>query len=192
VSTCSRSSISGRLTSKRVAQHVLELHALPAQRELVARRSARRRAVVHEPDHLQGLSLDHRYGGLRRGGERSDPLQHFHGVADRREPVAQLVREDREELVLGPVGLALRLARALLERDVARDLRRTDHPAAFVVDRRDRERDVDAATALRDPLGLEVPDARTGADPREDRVLLARALGRMISRIDCPIASSAL
>ena len=175
---CSRSSISGRLTSSASSRTSWSFTRFLRSGELVARDPRDVQQVFHEADHLLGLPVDHVERGLRLGRDRPLDHQRLHRVADRRQPVPQLVSQDREELVLDPVGLAEHLARAFLERDVARDLRGADHAAAAIVDRRDRERDVDAPAVLREPHGLEVTDALARAQPRQDHLLLARALRR--------------
>ena len=60
-------------------------------------------------------------------------LRDQRGLADRRERIAQLVRERREELVLAPVGFAQRRLGALAARDLA--LRRLVQPRVVDGDR---------------------------------------------------------
>ena len=116
---------------------------------------------------------------------------HLQAVAQRCQRIAQLVRQEREELVLAAVRLAQRLLRPLPLGDVAGDLGRADDPAATVSDRRDGQGYVDSAVLLCDPDGLE--------SARSVRRALAspgwldsssRRSGGMISVIDWPTASS--
>ena len=62
--------------------------------------------------------------------------------------------------------------------DVARDLRRADHAARIVVNRRDRQRNRDERAVLPLPDRLEVRDRLTGADARQDHVFFGLAIGR--------------
>ena len=61
--------------------------------------------VVDEPRHVIGLPADHIAGPVHRGLRDVVALHDVHGVADRRQRVAQLVGQHRQELVLAPVGL---------------------------------------------------------------------------------------
>ena len=63
--------------------------------------------VVEQPRHVPDLPLDDLVApaDLRLASRR--PMRAMcGGLADRRERIAELVREHREELVLAPVGLA--------------------------------------------------------------------------------------
>ena len=66
--------------------------------------------VIHQPRQLSGLPFDHVDRGVRVRKIGQLTRQHLRGVADGRQRVAQLVREQRQELVL----LAVRLAQRLL------------------------------------------------------------------------------
>ena len=90
-----------------------ELHLVPADPGDVEQ-------VVDEPDHVPELPLHHVAGlGDGVGVARRQP-HHLQAVADRGERVAQLVGEQREELVLPPVGLLQRLLGPLPVGDVVR------------------------------------------------------------------------
>src|SRR2546423_7386563 len=81
-------------------------------------------------------------------------LEHRHAVEDRRQRIAQLMGQRRQELVLSPIGLQQRRFRSLTIRDITCDFRRADHLAAFVFDWRDRQRNREPATVLTSSHGL--------------------------------------
>jgi hypothetical protein len=60
--------------------------------------------------------------------------------------------------------------------DVARDFRRADDPAIGVLDRRNRERDVDQAAVLAPANGFVVIDALAAPDASENPALLGLAV----------------
>ena len=88
---------------------------LAAQIDVAARDARDVQQVVDQPREVLHLPLDHvaRPGELRIG--QRAPAHDLDRVADRRERIAQLVREHGEELVLVPVGFLQRRfdARAL-------------------------------------------------------------------------------
>src|SRR5689334_16745863 len=75
-----------------------------------------------------------------------------------------------DEEVLSP-------APALLGGDVAGDDRGADDAAAGVLDRRDRQRDVETDAVLADPLGLIGLESLARAHPVEDLLLLVLVVG---------------
>src|SRR6185503_12717366 len=86
-------------------------------------------------------------------------------------------RLDRREGVLDTVvklveEQALQILRPLALADVARDLRGPDDPSASVADGTDRQRDVDAASVLGHPDGVERLDTLAAPQPGEDLLLL--------------------
>jgi hypothetical protein len=106
-----------------------------AQFEHAARDARDVEQVVDQARHLRDLALDHfdRFLDFRI----RQALQVEGGVAHRRERVAKLVREDRDELVLAAAGfLALQLG-TFAVRDVAPDFRCADDATAGVAHRRD-------------------------------------------------------
>ena len=74
--------------------------------------------------------------------------------------------------------LPLALLRLPLARDVADDLRCADDIAGVVPDGRDRQRDEDALAVASPPLGLEMLDATSGLEARDDLVFLGDAVLR--------------
>lgn len=70
---------------------------------------------------MRHLALDHVAAALEQGIVAAARLQQPHRHADRRERVAQLVREDRQEFVLALVGLAQRGVAGQPLGDVLRD-----------------------------------------------------------------------
>ena len=102
-------------------------------------------------------------------------LQRLERVAHRRQRIAQLVRERREELVLAPVGLPQRRASARCLRSVTSraifEAPTTD--AAVVPNRRDGQRDVRrCCPSLRRPHGVEVLEALARSQIRARIVVL--------------------
>ena len=101
--------------------------------------------VVEQARHVRELPVDHPARVRHHGHGRAGPEQP-RGIADRRERVAQLVAEGRDELVLAPAGLAQFVLELVSTGDVA------DHgdPALHlaVADHRG-VRGVDPATAER-------------------------------------------
>ena len=97
---------------QRAPDDVGEVDPLGAQRDLAARDARDVEEIVDEPDEVADLPAEHveRRREQRLGRRRE--LHELHRVRDRRERVAQLVRERRQELVLAPVGLAQRLLAA--------------------------------------------------------------------------------
>ena len=74
--------------------------------------------VVHEPREVLGLAADHVLRSPRLLTVARGAVEQVDAVADRRERVAQLVREHAEELGLEPVRLSDRLVGALVLGDV--------------------------------------------------------------------------
>ena len=102
----------------RPAHQLAQVDARPLELDLPARDARHVEQVVDEPGEVLGLTADDllRARGLLAAGQRA--VEEVDAVADRRERVAQLVREDAEELVLAPVRLAQRLLGALALGDV--------------------------------------------------------------------------
>ena len=82
-----------------------ELGPLFAEFDLAARDPAHVEQVVDKPRQLPDLTLH----DFRRRAQRIAPVpgkpEGSRGVADRRERIAQLMRQHREELVLATVGI---------------------------------------------------------------------------------------
>src|SRR4051812_39034002 len=98
---------------EREVDHRAEAHQLAADRELAARDARDVEEIVDEPRHLVDLAVDHRARPFELRREAALLGEQRDRVADRRERVAQLVRQHGEELVLAPVGFAQRLLRLL-------------------------------------------------------------------------------
>ena len=119
-------------------------------------------------------------------GERMDaPAEAGHEIGRAGRTAERLVgdRLDGGERVLDPVVQLLEQealeGRGLLPLgDVAGDLGRSHHLSRAVVERRDRDREVDPAAVLGDPHRLEMVDPLAAAELREDLVLLGVKLGR--------------
>ena len=109
-------SMSGRTISSAVLDDLAELDGLAVQRDLALRDARHVEQIVDEAGEVRDLPLD----DLAHPGDarvvRRHLVEHLRGRDDRRERIAQLVRQHREELVLAPVRflelLLGRLARA--------------------------------------------------------------------------------
>ena len=139
-STSSRGFVDDQLVAGRVDQrparldgardHLTERDALQPELDLAAGDARDLQQVVDQPDHVVDLPVH----DLERRLERSLGLrqrQRLQRVANRRERIAQLVRQRGQELVLAPVGLLQRGIGALAGADVARDFRGADDAAAL-------------------------------------------------------------
>ena len=96
-----------------------EIDALLAQLDLAAGDARHFHQIVHEPDHVVDLPLHHVVRAAR-AAPSWPAMRRMQRVVNRRQRVAQLVRERRQELVLAPIGFLERLA-ALLDRLARRD-----------------------------------------------------------------------
>jgi hypothetical protein len=90
----------------RLLHRLAHAHRLAPQRHQPAVDARQVEQVVDEAGHVPDLPLDHALRLARLVSARRRHLQHRARVAHRRERVAQLVRQRREELVLAPVLLA--------------------------------------------------------------------------------------
>src|ERR1700722_14676876 len=102
------------------------------------------------------------------------------GVADRGQRIAQLMRQQRHELVFTLLrdperilGSAQRLFGAPPFADIARNLGGADHHAVGIVDGRDGEGYRDSATALGNTLGIKVLHPLAPAQLRDDLAFFA-------------------
>ena len=114
-SSCPAASMAGRLVSRAAASTAPSVDALPAQQQLAARDARHVEQVVDQARHVGDLALDHVAAPGPVGLGRAFAPEDRDRGADRRERVAQLVRQRGDELVLAAVGLAQRfLGGALL------------------------------------------------------------------------------
>src|SRR5690606_29280181 len=82
-----------------------DVHALPLHVDPAFRYSGDIQKVVDEPDHVPALPFDDLARLLGFGAAGARPPQREHTVHDRAKRVAQLVRENREKLVLSLVSI---------------------------------------------------------------------------------------
>jgi hypothetical protein len=90
---------------ERAGEDVFEIHLLATQGDLAESHTRQIQQVVHHAYQVLHLPLHH-LAGLERLLARRGQIQHFQPGANRRQRIAQLVRECRHELVLAPVVLA--------------------------------------------------------------------------------------
>lgn len=107
----------------RLAHDHGQVHRLPLQGHQPAGDAAHVHQVVDERDHVVDLALHHFAQALDRLLVVGRALHHFECVAQRCERVAQLVREDGDELVLAAVGVLQRELGLLAHRDVVEEHR---------------------------------------------------------------------
>jgi hypothetical protein len=119
----------------RALDHRGERHATLAELEAIAADAADIEQIVEQPRHLPDLALDHVAQRVELRIGRPFRAQHVQGVEDRRERVAQLVRQRGEELVLA----AIRVAQGVGGDPLVVDVDRGPHPlrdaALLVADR---------------------------------------------------------
>ena len=101
--------MSGRAVSTALLDDVGQEHARAAQLHLVPADAGDVEQVVDQPDHVPELPLHHGAGLGDGVGVAAGEPHDLQAVAERGERVAQLVGQQREELVLAPVGLPERL-----------------------------------------------------------------------------------
>jgi hypothetical protein len=118
----------------RARHHVAQLDRMPFDHDLALRDAADVEQVVDEPRQVRDLPLDHAGGPPHAVGRERRRQQQVRGVADRRERIAQLVREHREELVHA-LRVGLESLDALALGHVARDLREAAQVAVVVAQR---------------------------------------------------------
>ena len=147
-------------------------HVLSTQLQGPARDPGDIQEVVDQPGHLRDLPFDDVDRTLEIGVGRTAQLEIAGRVADGGQRIAQLVPEDRDELVLAAVALRALLLRSLAVGDVASNLRRSDDPAGLVLHGRDRQRHVDHATIFRAAHRVEVIESFTAPEPAENVLLL--------------------
>jgi len=94
-----------------------EIEPRPLQLDLVARDAGDVEQVVDHARELADLAVDDVPRPLRGVGPRG-VLDHVQAAADRRQRVAQLVRQHGDELALAPIGLAQLVDELALRRDV--------------------------------------------------------------------------
>ena len=153
-------------------QAVREVQALLAQLQLAARDARDLQQVVEQPRHVLDLAVDDvlrplqlRLGRVRR---LADPRR----VTDRRERVAQLVGEGREELVLAPVRRAQRVLGTFARGDVGA----LDEDAGHVAVGRDER--------LEDEVDVTFLERRAGLALEQDRDALADV---RLARLEHPV-----
>ena len=112
-----------------------QFDAFFAKLQPVARDATHVQQVIDESGQVSHLTIDDAARPLQLGRARIRHLQDLNGVPDRRQRIAQLVREHRDEFVLATVGLAQRLGR-LLALDEIRRLSREDVQQSQVALRR--------------------------------------------------------
>ena len=105
----------------RAPQHDRDLDSLLAELDFATSDAGHLEEVVDEPHHVVDLALHELAHPLRVRMVACCEPQDVQRIADRSERIAQLVREDRQELVLAAVGLLERLLGALAIGDVALD-----------------------------------------------------------------------
>ncbi len=110
-----------------------ELQRLAPQMELAARHARDVEQVVEQVRHLRDLPIDDVAAPDHLRVALGGAAQHLDRIADRRERVAQLVRERRDEVVLLAIGLAQRLLGVLALGDVHRDAEAAHRLAGGVV-----------------------------------------------------------
>ena len=89
----------------RLAHELAEIDALALQLHLAAGDPRHVEEVVDEPGQVGDLPLDDLPGPLRLLAAGHRAAEDVEAVSDRRERIAQLVGEHRQELGLAPVGL---------------------------------------------------------------------------------------
>jgi hypothetical protein len=90
-----------------VGDGVAQIDARPAQLDLPARDARHLKQIVDQPDEMLRLTVDHAEElATAAVALRRFALQHIDGVADRRERIAQLMRQRRQKLILAAIGLA--------------------------------------------------------------------------------------
>jgi hypothetical protein len=110
----------------------VELHRLRADLELATRDARHVEQVVEQRAHVAHLALDHATCPVDLGRAGLRRPEQGGGVADRRERVAQLVRERGDEAVLLAVGLAQRFLGFAPRRHVHRQALQPHQRAAVV------------------------------------------------------------
>ena len=119
----------------RLAQQRGEIDAFPVQQDLALRDARHFHQVVHQPRQVLGLPVDHLARLFQLARQRPEHAHHRGRIADRRERVAQLVRQRGEEFVLAAVGFAQRLLGFALGRDVGVGAEPLHHLAVLVLER---------------------------------------------------------
>ena len=101
-----------RVRFERVGQHLAQVDPFHLQHHLAVVDAGDVEQVVDQVDHVRDLPLHH--GAHAGRGHRvvGADAQHVDAVADRRERIAQFVRQHGEELRLAAVGFAQRFHRA--------------------------------------------------------------------------------
>ena len=157
----------------RALDHRPQRDPLFLQPDLAAADARDVQQVVDQPDHVHQLTLDDGARPLRRRAVAGVLLENLQAGADRRQRVAQLVRQGGEEFVLGTAGLEQGLLGRLALGDVDHRPRHPVRLAALVLDG-------DAGDA--DPAPL----AGAGAKPAFELVFAA------IAQVAAQVAAQAL
>jgi hypothetical protein len=113
-------------------EHGGQQGALATQQQLALADAAAVEQVVHQPHHLAELALHRRPRALDGHAVVAGQLHDLEPVAQRRQRVAEFVRERREELVLQAIGFAQGLGLHLPVSDVDGDAIEPDRAIVLV------------------------------------------------------------
>jgi hypothetical protein len=112
----------------RVGDHVLEVELAKLEFDLAAGDARDVQQIVDQRRHVAGLARDDLAGALHHRGIDIEVREHGRGRDDRRQRIAQFMRQHGQELVLALVGFAQRrdqvvlLRHRLAQLDLAHDL----------------------------------------------------------------------
>src|SRR5204863_6168263 len=132
--------------------------------------------ILDQSRHMLRLAVDDVRRPCQLVGTRGARAQNFDRVTDWAEGIAQLVGEEREELVLLAVGVPELALHPLLLGDVTRDLRRADDLPIIAANRRNREGNIEQTAVFRLADGFEMLDALAAMDAVQNRGLLVPAI----------------
>src|SRR5262245_43926299 len=95
----------------RIINHAAQIARLFANFEYAARDTAKIEKIFHQTRQEFDLVVDQIAAPLKHRLGRLDGFQDFHGIADRRQWIAQLMRQGREKFILAAIELLQRLLR---------------------------------------------------------------------------------
>ncbi len=155
-----------------------QVDALAAELDLVLRDPRHVQQIVGQPHEMQHLPLHRRAGAFDDVGVAAREAHHFDRGADRRERVAQFVRQGREEFVLAAIGVAQAHLGPLAERQI-------DAHADAAVDRPVRvEERLDVILHVEHgPVAADDLDLVADRSPVRDRVLHRQLRGRDVGAV---------